>query len=75
MKIKENSKKSKYIEKENNDSEIVKCPFLAPFPQALNAVKKNQNTEILEVFKEVKINIPLLDAIKQIPSYSKFLKD
>ena len=75
MKIKKFSKKSKYNEKENNDSEIVKCPFLAPFPQALKAGKKNQNPEILEVFEQVKINIPLLDAIKQIPSYSKFLKD
>ena len=28
-----------------------------------------------EVFKQVKINILLLDAIKQIPSYAKFLKD
>ena len=27
------------------------------------------------MFKEVKVNIPLLDAIKQIPSYAKFLKD
>lgn len=30
---------------------------------------------MLEVFKQVKINLPLLDAIKQIPSYAKFLKD
>ncbi|XP_059639796.1 uncharacterized protein LOC132282202 [Cornus florida] len=28
-----------------------------------------------EVFKQVKINLPLLDAIKQIPPYAKFLKD
>jgi hypothetical protein len=34
-----------------------------------------QNLDILQVFKQVKINIPLLDAIKQIPSYAKFLKD
>src|SRR4029450_10224258 len=31
--------------------------------------------EMIEVFKQVKINLPLLDAIKQIPSYAKFLKD
>ena len=37
--------------------------------------KANVNSEILEVFKQVKINIPLLDAIKQISSYAKFLKD
>jgi hypothetical protein len=29
----------------------------------------------LEVFKQVQINIPFLDAIQQIPSYAKFLKD
>ena len=27
------------------------------------------------MFKQIKINIPLLDAIKSIPSYAKFLKD
>ena len=27
------------------------------------------------MFKQVKVKIPLLDAIKQIPSYAKFLKD
>ena len=31
--------------------------------------------EMLDVFKQVKINLPLLDAIKQVPSYAKFLKD
>ena len=30
---------------------------------------------MLEVFKQVRINIPLLDAIQQIPAYAKFLKD
>jgi len=31
--------------------------------------------KILEIFKQVKVNIPLLDAIAQVPSYAKFLKD
>ncbi|XP_062145315.1 uncharacterized protein LOC133852559, partial [Alnus glutinosa] len=31
--------------------------------------------DILEVFKQVQINIPFLDAIQQVPSYAKFLKD
>ena len=35
----------------------------------------NNHYEIYELFKQVKLNIPLLDAIKQIPSYAKFLKD
>ena len=37
--------------------------------------KVNHNFEIFETFKQVRINIPLLDAIKRVPSYAKFLKD
>jgi len=31
--------------------------------------------EILETFRKIEVNIPLLDAIKQIPRYAKFLKE
>ena len=31
--------------------------------------------KILEVLRQVKVNIPLLDMIKQVPTYAKFLKD
>ena len=49
---------------------------LAPYPHRLRVPKKvNNHSEIYELFKQVKLNIPLLDAIKQIPSYAKFLKD
>jgi hypothetical protein len=42
----------------------------------LKAPKKNaQFAEILEVFKQVQINIPFLGAIQQVPTYAKFLKD
>ena len=48
----------------------------APYTHRLRAPKKvNNHSEIYELFKQVKLNIPLLDAIKQIPSYAKFLKD
>ena len=48
----------------------------APFPQRLQARRKKNHCErILKVFKNVQINIPFLDAINQIPSYAKFLKD
>ena len=47
-----------------------------PYPQRLISNKQTaQLDKILEVFKQVKINIPLLDAIQQIPSYAKFLKE
>ncbi|XP_038681378.1 uncharacterized protein LOC119982204 isoform X1 [Tripterygium wilfordii] len=47
-----------------------------PFPQQFQKQKKDRHMlDIMELFKKVHINIPLLDAIKQIPSYAKFLKD
>ena len=47
-----------------------------PFPQSLKTKKKAINqAEILEVLRQVKVNIPLLDMIKQVPTYAKFIKD
>ena len=47
-----------------------------PFPQALRGKEKIRNQiEIWELLRQVKVNIPLLDMIKQVPTYAKFLKD
>ena len=47
-----------------------------PFPQALRSKKKaSHQAGILEVLGQVKVNIPLLDIIKQVPAYAKILKD
>ena len=55
---------------------IDKYKLSPPFPQSLKTKKKVINqAEILEVFRQVKVNIPLLDMIKQVPTYAKFLKD
>ena len=46
------------------------------FPQALRGKKGvNNPTEIFEVLRQVKVNIPLRDMIKQVLAYAKFLKD
>ena len=46
------------------------------FPQALRGKKKaSQQAGILEVLRQVKVNIPLLDIIKQVPAYAKNFKD
>ena len=37
--------------------------------------KENLNAEIYDVFKQVRITIFMLDVIKKILSYAKFLKD
>ena len=59
-----------------SDKDKAKHAPLAPCPHRL-IIQKNLNNyaEIYELLKQVKVNIPLLDAIKQIPSYAKFFKD
>ncbi|XP_016691084.2 uncharacterized protein [Gossypium hirsutum] len=59
------------------ESEIQKPVVMPPlFPGRLAKDKKeNKEKEILETFRKVKVNILLLDAIKQIPRYAKFLKE
>ncbi|XP_012438713.1 uncharacterized protein LOC105764610 [Gossypium raimondii] len=37
--------------------------------------KEKEEKEILETFRKVEVNIPLLDVIKQISRYAKFLKE
>ncbi|GJZ54114.1 putative nucleotidyltransferase, ribonuclease H, partial [Tanacetum coccineum] len=53
-----------------------------PYPAALEktasarlAKKGPYSEDIWETFKQVKINLPLIDTIKQIPTYAKFFKD
>ncbi|XP_043811576.1 uncharacterized protein LOC110612714 [Manihot esculenta] len=47
-----------------------------PFPQRLARSKQEkEEKEVLETFRKVEVNIPLLDAIKQVPRYAKFLKE
>ena len=48
-----------------------------PYPQALSKPKakvSDTDNHLLEAFQKVTITIPLVDAIKRIPSYAKFLK-
>ncbi|XP_070053666.1 uncharacterized protein [Nicotiana tomentosiformis] len=46
------------------------------FPQKLKREKlDNQFLKILEIFKQIHINIPFTDALLQMPSYAKFLKE
>ena len=63
-------------EEQSEKMEEVKPSVPPPFPQALRKNKNSVNqTEILEVLRQGKVNIPLLDMIKQVPTYAKVLKD
>ncbi|CAN6707265.1 unnamed protein product [Malus baccata var. baccata] len=51
-------------------------PLNVPFPDRFRQSKKEEaEKDILETFRKVQVNIPLLDAIKQVPRYAKFLKE
>ncbi|KAM1776941.1 hypothetical protein ACFX11_043672 [Malus domestica] len=50
-------------------------PPNAPFPRRFMQTQNEESEkDIIETFRKVQVNIPLLDAIKQIPKYAKFLK-
>lgn len=40
-----------------------------------NIYEEDRDKEIMDVFRKVAVNIPLLDVIKQVLKYSIFLKD
>ncbi|KAM2115565.1 hypothetical protein ACFX1Q_023982 [Malus domestica] len=51
-------------------------PPNVPFPRRFMQSKKEEaEKDILETFRKVQVNIPLLDAIKQVPRYAKFFKE
>ncbi|CAM8975776.1 unnamed protein product [Rhodiola kirilowii] len=57
-------------------TETSKISASLPFPVPARAPKQHvMDKDILELFSKVDINIPLLEAIKQIPRYAKFLKE
>ena len=59
--------------------EVKDCPppiALIPYPKRLKKHKLDkQFTKFMEVFKKLHINILFADALEQMPSYVKFMKD
>ena len=59
-----------------NQEEVIKKHMSPPFPRALHGKKGIINaSKILEVLRQVKVSIPLLNMIKQVSTYAKFLND
>uniref|UniRef100_A0A2N9GQU6 Retrotransposon gag domain-containing protein n=1 Tax=Fagus sylvatica TaxID=28930 RepID=A0A2N9GQU6_FAGSY len=76
------NEKSKETPAEKDESgtpkvkEAEPCLIPTPFPQALRLPKNlDVTTEILEHLHQVKVNLPLLHIIKQMPAYAKVIKD
>ncbi|XP_070004694.1 uncharacterized protein [Nicotiana sylvestris] len=48
----------------------------APFPQRLAKQKKDdQYRKFMEMLRQIQLNIPLMDALREIPSYANMMKD
>ncbi|KAJ9541005.1 hypothetical protein OSB04_027511 [Centaurea solstitialis] len=55
---------------------VTPVPPYVPYPQRLRNQKEEvQFKKFLDVFKQLHINIPLVEALESMPSYAKFLKD
>nr|XP_009803393.1 PREDICTED: uncharacterized protein LOC104248774 [Nicotiana sylvestris] len=48
----------------------------APFPQRLVKQKKaNQYKKFMKMLRQIQLNIPLMDALREMPGYAKMMKD
>ena len=64
--------------KNSNSNELITTNHSSclPFPSRFSKSKKEKSDEeVLEVFRKVNVNLPLLECIRQIPKYAKFLKE
>ncbi|KAI5343471.1 hypothetical protein L3X38_011347 [Prunus dulcis] len=60
-----------------SDRYIPPSPYIPPIPFPGRLKKANQDKafkEIYDILSKVNINLPLLDVVKQIPAYGKFIK-
>ena len=74
---KDDADKEQPQEKQSSENSIEsKASIPVPYPQRLKKHKLDkQFTKFMEVFKKLHINIPFADALEQMPSYVKYMKD
>ncbi|WVZ01380.1 hypothetical protein V8G54_027449 [Vigna mungo] len=65
--------KEKNVDEEQQPEIIIEPPF--PVKSGPAAKKLETDADLLKIFQKVEINMPLLEAIKQVPKYAKFLKE
>ncbi|XP_057770694.1 uncharacterized protein LOC130990481 [Salvia miltiorrhiza] len=64
--------------KKKNEKQKTTSPATVtlPFPQRHQKERvKQQFSKFLEIFKKLHINLPLVEALQEMPQYAKFLKD
>ncbi|XP_074266338.1 uncharacterized protein LOC141588813 [Silene latifolia] len=61
------------------EASVIVEPILevdVPFPNVLKSTRRIENDkDIYETFRKCEVNIPLLDLLKSVPRYAKFLKE
>nr|XP_027068449.1 uncharacterized protein LOC113693886 [Coffea arabica] len=68
--------KGKVEENESQMGDTTPIPLPVSFPQRLKLSRNNKEFEkFVNIFKQLHVNIPFVDAILQISSYAKFLKE
>ena len=74
---KDDANKEQPQEKQSSEISVeTKASIPVPYPQRLKKHKLDkQFTKFMDVFKKLHINIPFADALEQMPSYVKFMKD
>jgi len=60
--------------KEKVSEQVIDPTYQPPAPFS-NRLKPKKYTAQMEIFKQVKVNVPFLDVIEQVSFYAKFLKD
>ena len=73
----DDTNKEQLKEKQSEENTTgAKASLPVPYPQRLKKHKLDkQFTKFMDVFKKLHINIPFADALEQMPSYVKFMKD
>ncbi|XP_026434302.1 uncharacterized protein LOC113331873 [Papaver somniferum] len=69
-------KKADPVTNSNSKTRVSTYATPPPFPRRF--AKSNKETlyqEIWEIFKKIEVNIPLIEAIRQVPRYANFLKE
>ncbi|XP_058766048.1 uncharacterized protein LOC131639583 [Vicia villosa] len=69
--VMEPTPKEKVVEQKQNSA--VKLPF--PIRNKKKGQHEKNFEKFLEMFKKLEINIPFLEALEQMPTYAKFMKD
>ena len=67
----EEKKRGKRVAEEP-EIDLTKLPYRA---RALQMKRDQEYGHFLEMFKQLKINLPLVEALQHMPKYAKFLKD